>query len=89
MALQKTVTLLDNFDIEVSIPDCYIRVTELKGGKALLFFMADYHKSAEAGSIYRKRFSFSPSVSNGSENFIKQAYEHLKTLPEFANAEDV
>jgi hypothetical protein len=33
-------------------------------------------------------YSFEPSVAEGSENFIKQAYLYLKTLPEFSGAED-
>lgn len=33
-----------------------------------------------------KFYEFTPGL-NGS-NFIKQAYEHLKTLPEFKDAED-
>jgi len=31
---------------------------------------------------------FTPSVSDGSTNFIQQGYEYLKTLPEFADAVD-
>jgi len=89
MALQKTITLIDNFDIEVSIANCYIKVTDIKGNKGIMSFMVDYHKASDQGSIHQKRFTFTPSVSDGSANFIKQAYEHLKTLPEFAGATDV
>jgi hypothetical protein len=35
-----------------------------------------------------KEYFFSPSVSDGSGNFIKQAYTHLRTLPEFSGATD-
>lgn len=35
-----------------------------------------------------KIYDFKPSVADGSTNFIAQAYEHLKTLPEFADATD-
>jgi hypothetical protein len=35
-----------------------------------------------------KNYSLDVSVADGAPNFIKQAYEHLKTLPEFVNAED-
>jgi len=37
---------------------------------------------------FDRLYSFQPSVSEGSENFIKQAYLYLKTLPEFSGAED-
>lgn len=89
MALQKTITLTDNFDINVEIADCYIKVSEVKGGKSLLIAYVDYHKDASSGSIHRKRFSFTPQVSDGSGNFIAQSYEHLKTLSEFSGATDV
>jgi hypothetical protein len=89
MALQKTVILSDNFDIEVSITDCYIKVTDMKGNKELMSFMVDYHKASDQGSIHQKRFTFTPSVADNSNNFIKQAYVYLKTLPEFSGSEDV
>lgn len=37
--------------------------------------------------LIEKYYSFIPDL-NG-DNFIAQAYQHLKTLPEFANALDV
>jgi hypothetical protein len=37
---------------------------------------------------FDRSYSFEPSVAEGSENFIKQAYLYLKTLPEFSGAED-
>jgi hypothetical protein len=37
---------------------------------------------------FTRSYFFAVSVVDGAPNFIKQAYEHLKTLPEFANAED-
>jgi hypothetical protein len=37
---------------------------------------------------FERLYSFQPSVDEGSENFIKQAYLYLKTLPEFSGAED-
>ncbi len=89
MALQKTIELTDNFDIEVSITDCYIKVTSIKGDKGIMSFMVDYHKASDQGSIHQKRFTFTPSVADGSDNFIKQAYAHLKTLAEFSGSEDV
>jgi len=37
---------------------------------------------------YKCQYAFAPSVADGSSNFIRQAYIYLKTLPEFAGAED-
>jgi hypothetical protein len=36
--------------------------------------------------IASEQYSFVPEMKNS--NFIAQAYEHLKTLPEFAGATD-
>jgi hypothetical protein len=33
-------------------------------------------------------YSFEADLSVGAENHIRQAYKHLKTLPEFENAVD-
>lgn len=40
------------------------------------------------GINYHKDYSFTPSVDEFSNNFIKQGYLHLKTLPEFVGATD-
>ena len=68
------------------IVDSYIRVSRLDGSKAGLSFFVDYLN----GDAFVKRevFQFKPSVEDGATNFIAQAYEHMKTLPEFADAVD-
>ena len=85
MALQKTITATA-FGQEIEIADSYIRVSRLDGSKASLSFSVDYLN----GDAFVKRevFQFEPSVDNGAANFIAQSYEHLKTLPEFADAVD-
>ena len=42
--------------------------------------------NAKADAIKHEQFNFVPNLEG--QNFIAQAYEHLKTLPEFAGAED-
>ena len=37
---------------------------------------------------FTKNYDFQVSVADGASNFIKQGYLYLKSLPEFANAED-
>jgi hypothetical protein len=37
---------------------------------------------------FTKHYCAPVSLENGAPNFIAQAYEHLKTLPEFADATD-
>ena len=63
----------------------YVKVTNITGSKTQLnaevLFKSDSYK-------FTKNYIFNPSVNLGSANFIAQAYEHLKTLPEFDGAED-
>ena len=95
MALQKTFT--ENVDLitvaeeygqlsktnTLTKIDCYVKVNQVNGTKnsvvaEVIFFVENVSKI--------KNYSFTPNM-NG-ENFIKQAYLHLKTLPEFAGAQD-
>jgi hypothetical protein len=73
MALQMAETYSSVHGLDVSVPAAYIRVDAVQCKK-------DF-----AQTEFR---SFVPSVSDGSENFIKQAYAHLKTLDDFSGAED-
>jgi hypothetical protein len=61
------------------------KVISVQGSKNSLEFSVSFGGD-EAG--YVKKYKFEPSVADGSSNFIKQAYLYLKTLPEFAGAED-
>jgi hypothetical protein len=67
----------------VTLTDCYIKVDTVKGTKesadALVLFTTP---EVEGSRLY----SFTPDMDG--DNFIKQAYLHLKTLPEFASATD-
>lgn len=84
MALKQTIKAKDNFGIEVEIPNVYIKIETLDlnkiSGKANLSY-----KNQE-NLIRYNQIQFGYDI-NG-ENPIKQAYLHLKTLPEFADAVD-
>ena len=84
MALKQTIKTKDNFGIEVEIPNVYIKIETLDlnkiSGKANLSY-----KNQE-NLIRYNQIQFAYDI-NG-ENPIKQAYLHLKTLPEFADAVD-
>jgi hypothetical protein len=82
MALQMTFT-----HAGVTVADGYLRVSDLAGTKSSIGFALAYQASAGEDALKHERFSFTPNMSGG--NFIAQAYEHLKTLPEFAGAADV
>ena len=64
--------------------NCYIKVEAVSGGKenavASVLFKSDT-------VAFTQTYEFVPNMDG--PNFIKQAYEHPKTLAEFANAEDV
>ena len=77
-----TTTESDSF---YEIKDCYIKVESINGNKQKIRITV--HCKGD-GIVVEKFYSFTPSTDNDSENFIKQAYEYLKTLPEFADATD-
>jgi hypothetical protein len=86
MALKKTEIVPSNIvgDVQVS---CYIKVTMVSADKTNVVSDVLFRKDTAEGAIIKSvRHSFAPNMQG--ENFIKQAYEHLKTLPEFANAVD-
>ena len=66
----------------------YCRVDRVNAGKdngtaRVMYFSED--KSLILGIA---EFAFVPSVADGAKNYIAQAYDYLKTLPEFAGAID-
>jgi len=63
--------------------EAYIKVQTVSGTKETV--VANVETRTEYGSTYAT-YEFAPLMEGG--NFIKQAYEHLKTLPEFAGAND-
>lgn len=74
----------------VSFPDAYITVTGLEGGKSSMAVSVCYysdkskkHKLPLGGSCFS---SFKPVLNE--VNFIEQAYNHLKSLDEFAGCSD-
>lgn len=67
----------------VTIADCYIKVESVIGGKSNVTAQVSFTAPNLSGA---KSYSFAPDMSG--PNFIAQSYNHLKTLPEFENAED-
>ena len=86
MALQKNISLKDNFDITVDFKDAYIKVTSLEGDKESMVATVDTSDKSGGQVLERKAYEFAPQLDGG--NIIAQAYEHLKTLPEFSDATD-
>lgn len=94
MALQKTITISGQgsvFNGESSIPvgniskdiDAYIKVLTVSGSKEELNIAVLF---SDHSVNFRQNYNFTPDLDG--HNFIKQAYLHLKTLPEFGGAID-
>ena len=81
MALQKTITFKG-----VTVGGAYIKIQSFNGNKELLKFDVSTH--SQAGEQVLTVSSFEIPYNIEGENPIKQAYAHLKTLPEFAGATD-
>jgi len=65
--------------------DFYAKVIAVIGGKDNLSATVNFNADNVS---FNKSYDFTPSVVDNSSNFIKQAYEYLKTLPEFSGATD-
>ena len=86
MALTKNITLKSNFGDEVVFNNTYIKIDTLNGNKDLLKIKVSGRKQQDGDVVFGKDYSFVPNLSGA--NFIRQGYEHLKTLPEFDGAVD-
>jgi hypothetical protein len=86
MALKLNLTLKDNFLIDQNFRNSYVKVAQVKANKESAIAIVNFFSEKEGVSLKTENFEFSINL-NGS-NFIAQAYEHLKTLPEFDGAVD-
>jgi hypothetical protein len=87
MALKQSTTLIDQFDEHITFNNAYHRIDRIEGGKSkMIICLALYKSQEEQKLLLNKTYQFVPSLSGN--NFFAQAYEHLKTLPEFAGAVD-
>lgn len=82
--IQTSIGNIENGIQRVSF-SAYIKVVSISGNKkqidANVYFKGDIQE-------FNKQYQIPVSVETGSANFIAQAYAHLKTLPEFAGAND-
>ena len=81
---------------EVTLTDCYWKISVnngISGGKLglhckLLCFKNYITANTNAGEYDTFEFYFVPDVSEESKNFLTQAYNYVKTLPNFFGAID-
>ena len=85
MALKKNV--LKNITLVGDVNfSAYIKITSFSGNKESMSFEVTYFKEETQDVINQTHFIIKPNLDGN--NFIKQAYEHLKGLPEFESAID-
>lgn len=85
MALKKNLTI-NVRGVSAVVSNAYIKVAALTGGKTSMNIAVDVFDGDNF--VQREGRDFTPSLDAAAPNFIAQAYMHLKTLPEFAGAED-
>lgn len=88
MALKKTVEKsVEGFQEKLVAQDAYWRVDKIEGNKTLM--SATINAYASAGStVIIDSFSVGFVVDVDGDNFIEQAYEQAKKMPQFADAQD-
>jgi hypothetical protein len=87
MALQKVLSLANNFGEQSQI-DCYIRVVEVSTAKSQGVVKLDIMRADQTRILEKRDMVFVPNLEPGAQHPWAQAYEHLKTLPEYAGAID-
>ncbi|OME62299.1 hypothetical protein BSK59_02175 [Paenibacillus odorifer] len=89
MALKADIQL----DSGIVVNGSYLKIGDITGNKDNLSFQLDTYMnknaSEEGKKVLRQTLhSFTPSAEDDSLRWDKQAYEYLKTLEEFKDAED-
>ena len=105
MALQKSITIpagtnlsavypdfaFCSKNVNVDVPNAYLKIASVDGTKDSMNITvrAFTDRDNPIPFDYQKIYTFIPLVSDGAENFIKQGYLHLKSLPEYTDAIDL
>ena len=87
MALTKNINK-EVFGKIVPFDSVYIRIEKIYGDKQNLNITVNVYDSEKKNIIETNDYWFTPDVNDTSENFIKQGYEYLKTLPKYADVTD-
>jgi uncharacterized protein YecE (DUF72 family) len=86
MALFQTVQLTDNFGEVIIFEDAYVKVTHVSSTKDFAVATYKFFKTQLGKELEERIIQFSLDLEGS--NPIKQAYQFLKTLPEFSDAVD-
>ena len=82
--IQTSMGTIKNGTQRVSF-SAYVKVASISGNKQNLLANINFKGDTQE---FNKQYEIPVSVESGAPNFIAQVYEHLKTLPEFAEAID-
>ena len=86
MALFKTVQLPNNFGEVSTFQNAYIKVDRIEivgiSCNATVNTYATKNGNTVASTVHEL------VIDRGGDNYVKQAYQFLKTLPEFSDATD-
>ncbi len=86
MALTKTITLTGAFEKPVTFSDAYIKVDEVTVTKAESAIVVGFYEAQDGLHLRSEKHFAQLSCADDAPNAIKQAYEHIKALPDFADA---
>jgi hypothetical protein len=82
--VQTSIGVIENGTQRVSF-SAYVKVVNVNGGKTEVVANVKFTGDVQQ---FTKQYTVPVSVADGAPNFIAQVYAHLKTLEEFAGAED-
>lgn len=85
MALQKTLEI-NALGKNIEFKNSYIKVEQITSTKNITQIIVEAYDKKDGNKIQNFYHKFIPILDG--DNFIKQAYLHLKTLPEFSDAVD-
>ena len=87
MALKKSIVeTRENFSGQLIAQDVYWRIFNVAGNKEKVTATIGAYVAKDGEVLTSRQYEFVPSMDGG--NFIAQAYNHIKVLPEFSGAED-
>ena len=86
MAIKCNFELKNNFGESKLFNDAYIKVNSLTGGKLGIVSFVQVFDHHDGKILYAFNSEFVPQLD--ASNFIAQAYQDLKSKPEFANCID-
>lgn len=83
MAITCTYKTSEGFEIK----NCYVKVESYTGDKTRTVIEVQFRTFQHGNVIYGRQFVFTPDLES-TKNILAQAYDYLKSLPEFTEVVD-